>query len=75
MKKPDWIHEQARRTGIDPETAADQVDRVVNRLLRALRGGQPARLPGLGTIEPAKPAPGKPAAGQPWVFRQEPHER
>jgi len=65
MKKPELIHEQAKRAGLEPETAADQMDRAVNRLLRALRGGHPARLPGLGTISP----------GKQWIFRQDSHER
>ncbi len=65
MKKPELIHEEAKRSGTEPGTAADQMDRAVNRLLRALRCGHPAKLPGLGTITP----------GRSWVFRQEPHDR
>ena len=65
MKKPDLIHEEAKRSGIEPETAADQVDKAVNKILRALRGGRSAHLPGLGTITP----------GRQWIFRQETHER
>jgi hypothetical protein len=46
-----------------------QVDRVVTRIIRTLRRGHPARLPGLGTLNP----------GKPWTFdpeRTEPsHER
>jgi len=65
MKKSDLIREVARQQGVAPGTAADQMDRAVSRLVRALRKGRPARLPGLGTISP----------GKLWVFHEEPHER
>ncbi len=42
-----------------------QVDRVVTRIIRTLRRGHPARLPGLGTLIP----------GEPWTFDPEPAER
>lgn len=58
-----------------PEQAADQVDQAVNRILRALRSGQSARLPGLGTLLPSGGTDGKGTAGKRWVFRREPHER
>ncbi len=31
---------------------AEDLDRVVDRIIRTLRAGRPARLPGLGTISP-----------------------
>jgi nucleoid DNA-binding protein len=65
MKKSDLIREVARQQGVAPGTAADQMDRAVSRLVRALREGRPARLPGLGTISP----------GKRWLFSEEPHER
>jgi nucleoid DNA-binding protein len=65
MKKSDLIKQMASQHGVEPGTAADQMDKAVNQLLRALRSGHPARLPGLGTISP----------GKRWVFRQEPNER
>jgi nucleoid DNA-binding protein len=65
MKKSDLIREVARQQGVAPGTAADQMDRAVSRLVRALRQGRPARLPGLGTISP----------GKRWTFSEEPHER
>ncbi|MGD1070556.1 MAG: HU family DNA-binding protein [Bryobacteraceae bacterium] len=65
MKKSDLVQEVARQRGVAPGTAADQMDRAVNKLVRALRKGRPARLPGLGTILP----------GKRWVFQPEPHER
>jgi len=65
MKKPDLVREITRQNGGDAGGAADQMDRVVNRIIRALRGGKTARLPGLGTIKP----------GKQWTFRQEENER
>jgi len=61
MKKSDLVEEVVRQRGVEPGTAADQVDRAVNKIVRALRKGRPARLPGLGTILP----------GKRWVFHQE----
>lgn len=61
MKKSDLIKQVARQRGVAPGAAADQMDKAVNQILRALRNGQAARLPGLGTITP----------GKRWVFRQE----
>ena len=49
----------------DGTSAADEMDLVVNRIVRTLRGGKPARLPGLGTITP----------GKKWAFRPERHDR
>ena len=54
MKKTDFIKEIAKTTKIDAGGAADQVDRAVTRILRTLRSGKPAHLPGLGTIIPGK---------------------
>jgi nucleoid DNA-binding protein len=65
MKKSDLIKQVASQHGMEPGVAADQMDKAVNQLLRALRSGQAARLPGLGIITP----------GKRWVFRQEPDER
>jgi nucleoid DNA-binding protein len=54
MKKADLARELAKRSGGDTGQAADRLDRVVNRIIRNLRSGKPARLPGLGTINPGK---------------------
>jgi nucleoid DNA-binding protein len=69
MKKSDLAkaaakQAMAKQNGVNPGTAADEMDRVVNRIIRALRGGKPARLPGLGTINP----------GKQWTFQQERRE-
>jgi hypothetical protein len=47
------------------ECTADQMDLAVNRIIRTLRGGKPARLPGLGTITP----------GKKWAFEPERNDR
>ncbi len=64
MKKSDLAKDVAKRNGVNPGDAADQMDRVVTDIIRTLKGGQPARLPGLGTITP----------GKRWTFRPERHE-
>jgi nucleoid DNA-binding protein len=65
MKKRELAQHVAETKGVAPGTAADQMDQVVNELVRALKSGQAARLPGLGTIKP----------GKRWVFRRESGER
>ena len=65
MKKSELAKEAALLSGVEPGAAADQLDRAVNTLVRALKSGRPARLPGLGTISP----------GKRWVFRPEDHDR
>jgi nucleoid DNA-binding protein len=54
MKKSDLATEIARRNGEDASHAADQLDSVVNGIIRKLRSGKAARLPGIGTITPGK---------------------
>jgi nucleoid DNA-binding protein len=61
MKKSELARDVARRHGVEPGAAADQLDRVVNQIVQALRRGQSARLPGLGTLDP----------GKQWTFRPE----
>jgi nucleoid DNA-binding protein len=53
MDKKDFTKQYAKRTGSTPVEAADQIDSVVNDLLRRLRAGQPASLPGFGPLLPA----------------------
>jgi nucleoid DNA-binding protein len=52
MEKNDFTKRFAQRTRSTRAVAADQVDRVVNDLLRRLRAGKAASLPGLGTLLP-----------------------
>ena len=61
MKKSDLARAVAKRHGVKTGDAADQLDRIVNQIIRTLRAGHPAHLPGLGTINP----------GKEWTFQQE----
>jgi nucleoid DNA-binding protein len=54
MKKTDLAGRLAQRRHITKAEAADQLDGVVHRILRKLRSGKPATLPGLGTISPGR---------------------
>jgi len=54
MKKAELAIREARRQRVAPGNAADQMDRAVNQIIRTLRSGRPAELPGLGTIQPGK---------------------
>ena len=54
MKKMDFASRLARRQHISKAQAADQVDGVVHQILRRLRAGKPAPLPGLGVLRPDK---------------------
>jgi len=64
MKKSDLTRDIARRRSLKAGDAADQMDRIVNQIIRTLKAGRPARLPGLGTINP----------GKRWTFEQERNE-
>jgi nucleoid DNA-binding protein len=61
MKKSGLAKDIGKRHGVEPGDAADQLDRAINQIVRALRLGKSARLPGLGTIKP----------GKEWTFRPE----
>ncbi len=65
MKKSALIREITRETGGEAGAAADQMDRAVSRIIRTLRRGKSAHLPGLGTISP----------GRQWTFRAEKNDR
>jgi nucleoid DNA-binding protein len=65
MKKSELARKVARKHSIEPGAAADHMDRVVNQIIRALRRGEEARLPGLGRLIP----------GKDWAFEQESDER
>jgi nucleoid DNA-binding protein len=52
MKKSDLARDVARQRGVKAGDAADEMDRVVNQIIRTLKRGHPAHLPGLGTITP-----------------------
>jgi nucleoid DNA-binding protein len=48
MKNTDLAKQLAQETGVSHEQAADQLDEVITSILKSLRKGRPARLPGLG---------------------------
>ena len=50
MKKEQLTRRLAKQSRISTAAAADQVDRVVHKILKRLRKGQNASLPGLGTF-------------------------
>ena len=61
MKKSGLVRDIARRRSLKAGDAADEIDRVVTEIIRTLKCGHPAHLPGLGTITP----------GKQWTFQQE----
>lgn len=61
MKKSDLAKDIALRNQVGTADAADQLDSAVSQVIRTLRAGRAARLPGLGTILP----------GKRWTFRRE----
>lgn len=57
MKKAQLARRLAKESGITTAAAADQLDELLTTILRRVRQGQSASLPGLGTFIPgAKPA-------------------
>jgi hypothetical protein len=52
MKKEQLVQRLARESGITPAAAADQLDLILNDILKRVRRGQSASLPGLGTFWP-----------------------
>jgi len=52
MKKEQLARRLARESGITPAAAADQLDRILNDILKRVRQGESASLPGLGTFWP-----------------------
>lgn len=54
MKKEELARQLAKESGITPAAAADQVDRIVNAILKRVRKGESASLPGIGTFLPGR---------------------
>jgi len=52
MKKRQLAKRLAKESGISTAAAADQLDRILSGILRRVRQGKKARLPGLGTFLP-----------------------
>jgi nucleoid DNA-binding protein len=48
MKNTDLAERLARETGVSQEQAADQLDEVISSILKTLKKGRSASLPGLG---------------------------
>ena len=65
MKKAELAKRLAREAGVSRAEAADQLDRVVHRILRGLRQGKAVPVPGLGKFTP----------GAPWGFEPEGESR
>ena len=65
MNKSDLVRRLAKQTNRSKAEAADQVDRVVHQIVRDLRKGRPAQLPGLGRFKP----------GEKWRFQFDPGGR
>jgi nucleoid DNA-binding protein len=65
MKKSELAKKVVRKHSIEPGAAADSMDRLVNEIVRALKRGEEAHLPGLGKLIP----------GKYWALRQESDER
>jgi nucleoid DNA-binding protein len=53
MEKKDFTKRFAQHIHATSAVAADELDSVVNDVLRRLRAGQAVKLPGLGTLLPA----------------------
>jgi hypothetical protein len=52
MKRDQLARRLAKQSGITPAAAADQLDQVLSNLLKRVRHGECASLPGLGTFWP-----------------------
>jgi Bacterial DNA-binding protein len=50
MKKAQLVNRLAKESGISAAAAADQLDSILTGILRRVRKGQSASLPGLGTF-------------------------
>ncbi len=59
VNKADLVRELASRNKTTKGEAADRLDNAISQLLRKLRQGSEACLPGLGTISPDRD----------WTFR------
>ena len=50
MKNTDIAQQMARETGVSQGEAADQLDEVITTILKSLKKGGSANLPGLGSF-------------------------
>jgi nucleoid DNA-binding protein len=56
MKKAQLVRRLAEESGISTAAAADQLDGILTGILRRIRHGHSASLPGLGTFLPGPKA-------------------
>jgi len=77
MKKIDLARRLARAGRITKAEAADRLDSVIHNIVRSLRRGQPAHLPGLGTFQPGSEpgfqpevSPARPETGRSLATRK-----
>ncbi len=56
MKKAQLVKRLAKESGISTAAAADQLDGILTGILRRVRQGRSASLPGLGTFLPGPSA-------------------
>lgn len=61
MKKNHLVNDLARTQGTNPAEAADKLDQAITQLIRNLKKGREAHLPGIGRIVP----------GDIWTLRSE----
>ncbi len=54
MKREDLAQKLARKTGLSPSEARNEVDELVDSILNKLRKGQPVKVPGVGKLLGAK---------------------
>ncbi len=52
MKKAELVKRLAKESGLSTAAAADQLDNILAGILRRIRRGHSASLPGLGTFLP-----------------------
>lgn len=52
VSKQQLVRRLAKESGISPAAAADQLDGILSAILRRIRQGRSASLPGLGTFLP-----------------------
>jgi len=70
MKKEQLARRLAKEAGISPAAAADQVDRIVTDILKRVRKGQSAPIPGLGTFRQDSHQEVRLDRGSPFVVSQ-----
>ena len=56
MKREQIARQLAKESRISTAAAADQLDRIVSDILKRLRKGKPASIPGLGTFRAGAPS-------------------